>query len=317
MQSRRLGFVAITLAALAASASAAEYRDATVVGVRQGKLGFRHEGKLKAMTISGSLKVVDDAGQELDAVKGLGLLLAGNVVHVTTAKDEACGGEQVVAVTFVSGKTAEVGPSENKEDLLLPAAEWKGEVPEFGMPKEYLAYFPTAKAGDFVLRQGSGRARLQVMEVGEDYLVEARVVTLFGSPTEQRWKYKLSDQQKKALAALARQSAGDDKPAASDKKSAAKTKPARPKPAKTAKGREIQKQIARDKARREAAAKKAEEDATQTKVFRVGSRELECKARKTGENIVDWIHPDVPLDGIVRHEAPDASYRLIDFGRGK
>jgi hypothetical protein len=94
-------------------------------------------------------------------------------------------------------------PAQDKPDL-RPATDWKGTPAELGFPADWLAYFPTAKVGDFVEDADKfGRRRNEVVEVAADALVVARVIENAKAERgrmELRFRYKLSEADKKKVA---------------------------------------------------------------------------------------------------------------------
>jgi hypothetical protein len=96
------------------------------------------------------------------------------------------------------------GASAQDQPLLRPAPDWKGTPSELNFPADWLAYFPTAKVGDFVEDADKfGRRRNEVVEVAADALIVARVVenaTAANGVMELRFRYKLTEADKKKLA---------------------------------------------------------------------------------------------------------------------
>ncbi|WP_157368572.1 hypothetical protein [Zavarzinella formosa] len=172
------------------------------------------------------------------------------------------------------------------KSLLRPDPNWKGMLIEFLYPKEWLAYYPTAKVGDFVVYSGKfGDKREEVVAVTPDYVVVSRTFSLRkDSVTELRTQYKLSDDDKKKLAQ------GIQPPAAKTKtptkgKTTTKGKPA------------------------------AKEEETSDTV-KVGDKELKCEIKKTGKTTT-WHSSELPFDGIVKKESTGESFTVSSFGRGK
>jgi hypothetical protein len=94
--------------------------------------------------------------------------------------------------------------SAQERPVLRPDPDWKGAPSELGFPAGWLAYFPTAKVGDFIEEADKyGRRRNQVVSVTADTLVVARVVENAKADKgvmELRFQYKLSETDKKRLA---------------------------------------------------------------------------------------------------------------------
>jgi hypothetical protein len=184
------------------------------------------------------------------------------------------------------------GAGDDKPDL-QPDPQWKGTASELLMPSSWVAYFPHAKVGDFVEYSDRGRRRDQVVEVTADGLVVARVVenrNAQGGRMELRWRYKVSETDKKKLAG------------AKDGKSSSKkpTTPPKKNQSSGSKGKD------KEKGKNE----------PETEVIKVGDRELTCNVTKKG-NIITWTNSDVPFDGVVKRKTADDTAQLVDFGRGK
>lgn len=89
MHARWLWFWMLLLSfCLASVVSADEVLKAKVFKADKGKLAFEHEGKKRALSFGIGLKYYDKEGKELDPLQGAGIFAQGNIVNLTTVKDD-------------------------------------------------------------------------------------------------------------------------------------------------------------------------------------------------------------------------------------
>lgn len=174
-------------------------------------------------------------------------------------------------------------PSLGLSQELRPDPHWKGTVSEgLLMPSTWVAYWPTAKVGDFVQQKDKwGQRRDEVVEITKDTIVVARVIdnTLGDKSrhTELRFKYKVQLEKPKSTPPK-----GTGKTSSSSKSKSSKS------------------------------SKKSDE----TETIKIGDQEIECTVKKLG-TITRWYSPLLPFDGLVKQDAPDAKFVVVSFGRGK
>jgi len=174
-------------------ARAEDYPGAKIVDVAKGQITFEHEGKEQKFQIATSLKIIDDKGETQDPVTGTRFLAKGNIVDIKTKADRRKK-EMIVEIKYVSGTVGEL-PKTPKNANLKPDPDFNGKAIEALPPDAYWAkYLPTAKVGDFV-EYKSGKdddpGRQEVMEVGKDYVIVAKVSYILGHRSEDRVKFKL------------------------------------------------------------------------------------------------------------------------------
>ncbi len=162
MQVRWLWFWMLLLSSCLASAvSAEEVLKAKVFKADKGKLAFEHEGKKRALSFGIGLKYYDKEGKELDPLQGAGIFAQGNIVNLTTVKDDTSPEPRIVAIHLVEGMILEVKPMEKVD--LRPDPNFKGSIMDSDWPADWFAYYGTAKVGDFTETKGFGRARREVL----------------------------------------------------------------------------------------------------------------------------------------------------------
>ena len=175
-------------------ARADDFAGAKIVDVAKGQITFEHEGKEQKLAIALSLKIIDDKGETHDPITGTRFLVKGNIVDIKTKADKRTKKETIVEIKFVSGTVGEL-PKAPKNANLKPDPDYKGNAIEALPPDAYWAkYLPTAKVGDFVeYKSGNddNPGRQEVMEVGKDYVIVAKVSYILGHRSETRTKFKL------------------------------------------------------------------------------------------------------------------------------
>jgi hypothetical protein len=303
---RHVFTVPLILLILSAALQAEEIAAAKIVSMEKGKVTFTAGSKEQTLTIGRGLKFFDTTGKELSLEEGLGILQAGNVVNLVTAKDDTSPQPRIVSVVLVSGSIAQ--PMIEQVDL-RPDPKFPGDIEVSSLPDAWLAYFPTAKVGDFAEYKGFGRVRHEVLAVEGDTITVARVVDTRGARSEFRTKFTITMGQKRTLDQRAKEDAeANAKPKKKTSSKKQKLTPARER-----------EQAIREKNRlareAEAAARKAETEWVEK--LTIGDREVECNAEKEGSQSTIWKSAEVPFDGLVKQQRPNDNLSLTSFGRGK
>ena len=292
--------------------SSAEYPGAVIARGYPERLAFHYEGKAQVLPFGIGLKFYDTEGKELDLLEGAGILSRGNKVTIVTAEDEASK-EQVVSVRLIEGTIAK--PALESGVDLKPDPNFKDEVQTATLPEEWLAYFPTAKVGDYAQYKGFGRYRLEVLAIDGDVLTVARVVDTGGTRHEFRTHYAISKAQKDRL----KEKPATGKTSSSLRKTASTTK-AKTKSTKPAKNlTAAQKKALKEKEAREAvqAAARAKKDEPKTQPMLVDGRQLLCDVQRISVEHTRWYSPEVPFTGLVMVQRPNENEQLVAFARAK
>jgi hypothetical protein len=288
----------------AAASLADDIPAAKIVSMVKGKVTFEADGKEQTLSIGLGLKFFDKEGKELPLDQGIGMLQAGNVVKLTTSKDDTSPQPRIRSVTLVSGTipTANAAPMVD----LKPDPNFKEKVGSTSPPNEWLDYFPTAKVGDFAEYKGFGRVRHEVIAADGETITVARVVDTRGTRNEFCTKYTLNNGQKRTLEQKAKA-----------KEEAAK--PVKPAPKKKLTPEQERAQKIREKNQQERAEadakRKAEKESMET--VTIDGREITCLRVKHSFQSETWTSPEVPFDGLVKRVAPNDNLTLVSFGRGK
>ena len=319
MKPLRIFGIAIVFAALFAfGLRADEIEGAKIFKADKGRLAFEHEGKKRVLAFGLGLKYFDKEGAELDLLKGSGILAPGNIVNLTTEKDDTSPEPTIRAIRLVEGTIVEMKPM--KEVDLRPDPNFKGEVMDSDWPKSWFAYYGTAKVGDFTEIKGFGRARREVLEVDGDTILVAHVADTLGTRTELRWRYKMSEttktQMERKRESDERRAKGlEEKAKAAAKNAGNKSSSKSSKSSKTSKGsssKSKEKSSDADKSK-----KKEKEEEPTTETITVGDEELECTIDRVGKSSARWICEKVPFEGYVRVRIPNGNEDLVAYGRGK
>ena len=310
-----------------APADTPEFPAAKVTGAEKGKISFESYGARHTLSVSLNTRFFDAEGHEVDPITGsIRFLLPGNIVAISTRSPSK--GERTIAqIRFVSGKLGELPTAALDLDELKPDPKEAGsEINSKLRDKDWNAYYAHAQVGDFILyRQGDEPGRREIVEVGEEYVIEAKVFYVLGTRDEDRIRYQ---------PAMPQPGAGGDsegkKPSKSDSSSpsaSAKTakSPASKAPSKSSKSTSPSKAKLTPAQRREQAKAKTSSKSSgsapaalpETETLTVAGRELVCTIRRnTAGDYHEWICPDVPFDGKVKDDSR-RGYELLDFGRGK
>ena len=288
------------LAVLTCRLEAKDYEEVELRRVARGTIEFVHDGKTVRLPISLSLKIYDDEGAAFDPIEGTKFLVAGNVLNIKTETDSATRKESILEIRFVSGKVA--GLRKAKAVDLKPSPDFDGKLIDvYPTSPELDRYFRSAHVGDFVeYKNGDDGSRDEILEVGDGFVVHARVAALLGSRTEHRTRVLLQPAEGKAQAASSK---GGSKPAKMSDKA----------PKKAAKGDSKKKSKKVKSAPKEAEG--AKEEAGDTEELTVGERTLVCQIKKEGK-VTKWISAEVPFEGIVKVDGPHHKSQLVDFQRG-
>ena len=292
------------------------YEGAKIKSIARGQIEFEADGKTITLSVSLSMKVFDADGKEHDPVTGVRFLAPGNIVNIKT-KSSASGSTRettIAEIHFISGKVGELPMTKEGVDL-KPDPKFNGMVFDSNLrEKDWNAYYSQAKIGDFIeYRRSDEPGRREIVEVGSDYVVEAKVFYILGHRDEMRIKFKPFVEHPLPGASAV--------PKKAEPASAPKTEPA---PAKTSKSNtsskssakssklsERAKAMAKEKSQKSAAPREPE-----TETITVAGRELVCTIRKNSAGTKEWICPEVPFDGMVKNDSR-VRYELTDFGRGK
>jgi len=126
---RPFGIVGIAIAVITLFAfdlRADEIAGAKIFKADKGRLAFEHEGKKRVLTFGLGLNYFDKEGAELDLLKGSGILAPGNIVTLTTEKDDTSPEPTIRAIRLVEGTIVEVKPM--KEVDLQPDPNYTGSI---------------------------------------------------------------------------------------------------------------------------------------------------------------------------------------------
>lgn len=313
-----LGLAISFVVLLAFGLRAEEITGAKIFKADKGRLAFEHEGKKRVLSFGLGLKYFDKEGAELDLLKGSGILAPGNIVTLTTEKDDTSPEPTIRAIRLVEGTIVEAKPMAKVD--LHPDPNFKGTVMDSDWPKTWFAYYGNAKVGDFAEIKGFGRARREVLEVDGDSILVAHVVDTLGTRTELRWRYTMSETTKTQLERKResdeRRAKGlEEKAKAAAKNAANKSNSKSSKSSKTSKSsssKSKEKSNEADKAK-----KKEKEEEPTTEIITVGDEELECTIDRIGKSSARWICEKVPFEGYVRVRIPNGNEDLVAYGRGE
>jgi hypothetical protein len=180
---------------LARPVQAEDFAGAKLVSVARGSIAFEHEGKNYKLGVALSLKIMDDKGELQDPITGTRFLAPGNIVDIKTETDKKTKKRQIVEIKFVSGTVGDLPKTPEKPDL-RPDPNYKGTPIEGGETRDpyWQRYLPTAKVGDFIeysFGNSGSPGRQEVMEVGKDYVIVAKVSYILNKRQEDRRKVKL------------------------------------------------------------------------------------------------------------------------------
>lgn len=336
MRPLRIFGIAIVFAALFAfGLRADEIEGAKIFKADKGRLAFEHEGKKRVLAFGLGLKYFDKEGAELDLLKGSGILAPGNIVNLTTEKDDTSPEPTIRAIRLVEGTIVEMKPM--KEVDLLPDPNYTGSIMDSNWPTDWFPYYGTAKKGDFAEISGFGRARREVLEATADSVLVAHVVDTKGSRTEFRVRYTMSEARKSQYvkwretnAKLAKAKEMEENAKVAESKSSTKkavagkssTNKSTSKNSKNSKNSKTTKSTAaKNKEKETAKAKEAEKpekkEPPTTETITVGDVELECKIVRLSESAARWISDKVPFEGYVRVRISHGDEDLVAFGRGE
>lgn len=325
-----LGLAISFIALLACGLRAEEITGAKIFKADKGRLAFEHEGKKRAFSFGLGLKYFDKEGAELDLLKGSGILAPGNIVTLTTEKDDTSPEPTIRAIRLVEGTIVEAKPMATVD--LRPDPNFKGSVMDSNWPTDWFAYYGTAKVGDFAEISGFGRARREVLEASADSVLVAHVVDTKGSRTEFRVRYTMSDARKaqyekwrdvNARFAKAKELEENAKVAenkSSTKKSNAGKSSTSKLASKNSKNSKTSKSTAaksKEQEKSKEAEKPQKKELPTTEKITVGDIELECKIVRLSESATRWISPEVPFEGYVRVRISHGDEDLVAFGRGE
>ena len=320
---RRFTAAAALAALLCGYAAAEEYQGAKITSMGRGKIAFESGGQEFTLPVSLSLKVFDKEGKEHDPVTGTRFLAPGNIVNIKTKTSTRGSAREaaIVEIHFVSGKVVELPRTKAGADV-KPDPNYKGIVLENNVrEKDWNVYYARAKVGDFIeYRHGSDRepSRQEVVEVGPDFVLVAKVFYILGHRDEQRIKQRPFVE--KPLPGA--ESAGKQRTPSSDSNKTAKSEPTTRKPSEKSKSKGTSKSSASKLTERAKAVAKGKSREPppprepETETITVGGRELVCTIRKNSAGTKEWICADVPFDGKVKDDSR-LRYELTDFGWGK
>jgi hypothetical protein len=302
------------------------YEGAKIKSIERGKIEFEAGGKTITLPVSLSMKVFDAEGKEHDPITGVRFLVPGNIVNIKT-KLSAQGSTRettIAEIHFVSGKVGEFPMTKEGVDL-KPDPKYDGMVFESNLrEKDWDAYYAKAKVGDFIQYRSSDEpGRREIVEVGSDYVVEAKVFYILGHRDEMRIKFRAFVERPLTGAPPTIRKTTSDEPKKTTK-SQTSTKTAEKTPTKPSKSSSKTSKTEDKRTERAKAMAKSKEKAREpaaprepeTETITVAGRKLVCTIRKNSAGTKEWICPDVPFDGMVKNDSR-LHYQLVDFGWGK